>query len=107
MRLAAINVTTPQREHALWGSGVDRIAQGPEIRATGFQLLDDLQEVLHRSRQSIETDYDECLSRLDAAQKACQNAAAARGAGDELLMGYETAGGPEFVSLRIGSLVLR
>jgi hypothetical protein len=77
------------------------------MRAPGLQLLDDLEEVLHRSRQSIKTDHDEGLSGLDAAQKACQDRAAPRSAGGELLMDHKTARSAELVSLRIGGLVLR
>jgi hypothetical protein len=77
------------------------------MRAAGLQLLDNLEEVLHRSRQSIKTDHDKGLSGLDAAQKACQDRAAPRGARGELLMDHKTAGGAEFVNLRIGGLVLR
>jgi hypothetical protein len=69
-----------QREHALWGGGVDWVTQGLEMCAAGFQLLNDLQEVLYRSGQSIKTDYNQCLSGLDAAQSACKNGAAPRGA---------------------------
>jgi hypothetical protein len=77
------------------------------MRAAGLQLLDNLEEVLHRSRQSIKTDHDKCFSGLDAAKKACQDRAAPRGAGGELLMDYKAAGSAELVSLRIGGLVLR
>jgi hypothetical protein len=77
------------------------------MRAAGLQLFDDLEEVLHRSRQSIKTDHNQCLSRLNVAQKACQNGAAPRSARGELLMDHKTAGSAEFVRLRIGGLVLR
>ena len=30
-----------QREHALWRGGVDRVVQAAEMRASGFELLDD------------------------------------------------------------------
>jgi hypothetical protein len=32
-----------QREHALWGGGVDWVTQGPEMRAAGLKLLDHLE----------------------------------------------------------------
>ena len=42
-----------QREHALGRGGVDRIAQGPEMRPLLFQGLDHLQQVGDRASQAV------------------------------------------------------
>jgi hypothetical protein len=41
-----------KREHALRGCGVDRVAQAAEMRASGFELLDDGEQVADRARRT-------------------------------------------------------
>ena len=95
-----------QREHALWRGGVDRVAQAAEMRALGFELLDDVEQVTDRPGEAIQSDHDEGLAGSDLAQQARQHRAGAISAGGVLLADRVTAGGAQLVELRIGALFL-
>ena len=47
-----------QGEHALRRGGVDGIAQAAEMGAVGFELLDDGQQVAHRTGKPVQADDD-------------------------------------------------
>ena len=95
-----------QREHALWRGGVDRVAQAAEMRALGFELFDDIEQVTDRPGEAIQPDHDEGLAGSDLAQQTCQHRAGAISAGGVLLADRITAGGAQLVELRIGALLL-
>ena len=95
-----------QREHALWRGGVDRVAQAAEMRALGFELLDDVEQMADRPGEAIEPDHDEGLAGSDLAQQARQYRAGAISAGGVLLADRIAAGGAQLVELRIGVLLL-
>jgi hypothetical protein len=59
-----------QREHALWRGGVGRVVQA-EMRASGFELLDDGEEMADRAGQAIEPDHDQVsLGRISCSRRA-------------------------------------
>ena len=94
-----------QREHALRGCGVDRIAQAAKMRAAGFELLDDGEQVADRAGEAIEADDGEGFAGADIAQQAAEHGPASIGAGGTLFEHSGAAGGAEFVKLRIGALL--
>ena len=93
-------------EHALRRCGVDRIAQAAEMRAAGFELFDDGQQVADRAGKAIEPDHDESLARPDFAQQAGEHRAAAIGAGGVLLEDRVATGRLQLVALRVGALLV-
>ena len=95
-----------QREHALWRGGVDRVAQAAEMRAGGFELLDDREEMADRAGQAIEPDHDQGFAGADLVQQARQHRPAAVCAGGVLLEHGGAAGRAQLVELRIGALFL-
>jgi hypothetical protein len=54
-------------EHALRGSGVDRIMQAAEMSAARLELLDDREQVIDGTGKAIEPDRDQALARPDLA----------------------------------------
>ena len=60
-----------QREHALWRSGIDRVAQATEMRAGGLELLDDGEKMADRAGEAIEPDHDQGLAgRISCSRRA-------------------------------------
>ena len=94
-----------QREHALWGGGVDWIAQAAEMRAAGFELLDDGEQVADRAGEAIEADDGEGFAGADFAEQAGKDRAGSIGARGMLFEHGLAAGGAEFVELRVGALL--
>jgi hypothetical protein len=58
-----------QREHALRCRGVDRVAQAAEMRALGFELLDDGEQMADRAGEAVEPDHDQGLARARISRK--------------------------------------
>ena len=75
-----------QGKHPLRRRGVDRIAQGPKMRAALLQRFDHLQQMADRARQPVEADDDEHVAALDLAHQLRQHRPGARGAGAVLLV---------------------
>ena len=76
------------------------------MRALGFELLDDIEQVTDRPGKAIQSDHDKGLAGPDLAQQTCQHRPGAIGAGGMLLADRVTAGGAQLVELRIGALFL-
>jgi hypothetical protein len=94
-----------QREHALRGRCVDRIAQATKMRAAGFELLDHREQVADRAGEPVQPDHDEGFVRADLTEQAREDRAAAIGAGGVFLEDGVATGGTQFVALRIGALL--
>ena len=67
---------------------VDRVAQAAEMRALGFELFDDSEQVADRAGEAIEPDDDQGLAGADLAQQAPQHWPGAIGAGGLLRIAY-------------------
>ena len=95
-----------QRELALRRRGVDGIAQGAEVRALRFQLLDDAEQMRDRAGQAVEAYHHQGLAGPDVAQHLRQHRTATIGARGMLRVHHHAAGGAQFIRLRISLLFL-
>ena len=93
-----------EREHALGGGGIDRVAQAAEMRARGLELLDDGEKMADGAGETVEPHDDEGIAAANVAKDAGEHRPAAIGAGGVLLKDFVAAGGVEFVALRVGVL---
>ncbi len=74
------------------------------MRAGGFELLDDREEMADRSGEAIKPDHDQGFAWADLVQQASQHWPAAVCAGGVLLEHRGAAGRAQLVELRIGAL---
>ena len=95
-----------RREHALRRGGVDRVAQGSEVRAARLELLDDREQVADGAGEAVEAHDDQGVAGPDVAQQPGQHGPAAVGAGGVLLQDGGAAGRVQLVALRVGALLL-
>lgn len=66
--------------------------QGAKVRAHLLQMLDHLQEMAHRPRQTIETYHDQHVAGFDLAQQLRQYGSGPRRAGTLFFEDFVTAG---------------
>jgi hypothetical protein len=76
------------------------------MRASGFELLDDREEMVDRAGQAIEPDHDQGFAWADLVQQARQHRPAAVCAGGVLLEHRGADGRALLVELRVGALFL-
>jgi hypothetical protein len=80
--------------------------QAAEMRASGFELFDDREEMADRAGEAIKPDHYQGFAWADLVQQARQHRPAPVCAGGMLLKRGGAAGGAQLVELRIGALFL-